>query len=453
MATTSTPSNLTVIIPLFPRNPGLRHALATLRAQTVRPDLVLCLDDGKTPDTRVTENEVPGVPLQVAKTDSSDVAEAINRAVDFLDHSKYIAILGAEGAYAPQRLERCLAAIEDPSRFRQPGLVVTGLRLVDGHGLPLGTDNERHAQLARLWAPGREGVGVPEWLGAGDFVLTPANIFARRSYLQSNPLITGVPSFAYHAAIQAGMQGLLEVIDEPLLELHWGGQESGQSAVGTAALLRAQIRLLGALREKLGTSPETRRNFAAFHRAAWHNLSGLREDLFAQAALQLASLAPPEETLKIADRFASSGDLLELPMHLQGLRESVSFADPAAYAAALSQTREELAHLKTEQERFSRVAQAAQDSGWVRFGAWLGERSARRIMELDAEEESSLQAPDGKVQRGGENNPHEIGNKEPGGDTADGMESAPGHHDGRAEQNDDDKRESETSHSEKDGRP
>jgi len=412
MATSSTASNLTVIIPLFPRNPRLDHALATLRAQTVRPDLVLFLDDGKTPESQIPENEIPGVPVQVAQTDSPDLADAINRAVDFLGHSKYIAVLGAGGAYAPQRLERCLAAIEDPSRFRQPGLVATGLHLVDSQGLPLDPADERHAQLARLWAPGREGVGVPEWLGAGDFVIAAANIFARRSYLQSNPLITGIASFAYHAAIQAGVQGLLEVIDEPLLELHWSGRETSHSALATASLLRAQIRLLGALREKLGTSPETRRNFADFHRAAWQKLSGLREDLFSQAALQLASQAPHEEMVRLADRFSSSSDLLELPTHLQALRESASLADPVAYAAALSQAREELAQLKAEHERLAHVADAAQDSGWVRFGAWLGDRSARRIMEMDAEE-NSVQPPDGKIERGGEDHPDEVGNKQP----------------------------------------
>jgi glycosyltransferase involved in cell wall biosynthesis len=169
MATASPPSNVTVIVPLFPRHPGLRHALATLRAQTVRPDLVVLLDDGRTPETTVYEKELPGVPVQVAQVDTADVADAINRAVDFLDHSKYIAIIGAGGAYAPQRLERCLAAIEDPSRFRQPGIVVTGAIPVDSRGIPLAEGDERYAQLARLWFPGRQGVGIPEWLGAGDF--------------------------------------------------------------------------------------------------------------------------------------------------------------------------------------------------------------------------------------------------------------------------------------------
>lgn len=410
MATTSTPSNLTVIVPLFPRDPGLQQSLATLRTQTVRPDLVVFLNDGKTPNLRVPENEVSGMEVQVMETESSDVAEEINRAVNSLDRSKYVAILGAGGSYAPQRIERCLAAIEDPERIRHTGLVVTGIRLVNGQGLPLEKGDQRHAQLSLLWAPGREGVGLSAWLGAGDFVLAPANIFARRSFLQSNPLIAGVSSFAYLAAIQAGVQGQLEVLDEPLLDFHWGRQESSRSAVNSAASLRAQILQLGALREKLCTSPETRRNFASFHCAAWQNLSGLREDLFSQAALELASLSSHDDQLKVADRFGGSKELLQKPAHL---REDATFADPVAYAAALSRAREELAEVKAENERLARVAGAAQDSGWVRFGAWLGDRSARRIMEMDAEEKESLQPPDGKVESGGENDPDKVGNKEP----------------------------------------
>ena len=413
MATASSPSNLTVIVPLFPRHPGLRHALATLRAQTVRPGLVVFLDDGKTTAAVVPEKELPGVPVQVAKVDTTDVADAINRAVDFLDHSEYIAIIGAGGAYAPQRLERCLAAIEDPSRFRQPGIVVTGAVLVDNRGIPLVAGDERHAQLARLWTPGREGVGIPDWLGSGDFVLSAANIFARRSYLLANPLLTEVPSFAYHAAIQAGVQGQLEVLDEPLFELNWSGPESGQSGLTAAALLRAQIRLLAALREKLSTSVETRRNFAAFHRAAWQNISGLREDLFTQAALQLASMSSHESIIKVSDHFSASGDLLGAPTHLSALRKGEAFADPASYAAALVKARAELAGLRAEHARSLRVADAAQDSGWVRFGAWLGDRSARRIMEMDAEENASVQPPNGEVEGGGENNPDQVGHQQP----------------------------------------
>lgn len=449
MSKAKTNSEVTVIVPLFPRTPGLLHALARLRAQIVRPAFLVFLDDGKTPDLKIPENEVPGVPVQVIKTGTSDVAAAINQAVESAGRSEYIAILGPGGAYTPQRLERCTAVMEDTERVRQRGLVVTGVILTDDQGSPIAEDDKRREQLARLWAPGREGVGIAEWLGAGDFVLSSANIFARTSYLKANPLVTGVPSFAYHAAIQAGMQAQLEVIDEPLLEFCWAGHEAAYSAVGAAASLHAQIKVLGALKEKLATSPETRRNFAAFHRAAWQNVSGLREDLFAQASLELASLAPQEEKLKVADRFAAAKELLQKPSHL---RDGDSFADPAAYVTALARAREELKSLKSENRRLQRVAAASQGSGWVRFGAWLGERSARRIMEMDAEE-NSVQSPDGKVERSGEDNPDEIRNKKPRGDAADRTKSASGHDDGNAKKRNDDHGKAGIAQTEKDRRP
>lgn len=135
----------------------------------------------------------------------------------------------------------------------------------------------------------------------------------------------------------------------------------------------------------------------------------MREDLFLQTALELASLSPIEDRNKIADRVAASREVVQRPTSLD---EGGAFSDPAAYAAALAQARKELKQVKSENERLQRVAEASQGSGWVRFGAWLGDRSARRIMEMDAEN-SSIQPPDGKVERGGKDNPDEVGNKEP----------------------------------------
>lgn len=405
-------SSLAVIVPLFPHDPALQRSLSALRNQTRLPDLVVLLEDSKKPAAEAAKQELGTIPVEVIETDTTEIADAINRAVDSLEQTEYFAILGAGAVYSPRRLERCLEAMEDPSRFRPPGLVVTGVDPTDAKGARLPDDDERRAQIARLWAPGRAGIGIPDWLGGGDFVLSPGNLFARRAYLRANPLIPGTSSFAYQAAIQAGVQGQLEVVDEPLLELHWSAPERHYSTIGAAACLRAQIRVLGALREKLETSTETRRNFASFHRAAWYNASGLREDLFARAALHLASLAPAEDMVKIVDRLSASGDAGEPLQQAQGTREKEALADPIAYATALAQARSELQSLKSENERLQRVADASQESGWVRFGAWLGDRGARRIMEMDAEE-NSIQPPNGEVERGGENNPQQIRNEQP----------------------------------------
>lgn len=404
-------AKISVIVPLFPRHPGLRRSLAALRAQTVPPSLVMLVDNGTNPDAESTARELPGIKTELVSTEKADIAGAINHAVELLDPADFIAVLTAGGAYEPTRFERCLATMEDPAVQRHPGLLVTATALVDSQGAPLPPGDGRHEQLGRLWAPGRAGISQAGWLGAGDFVLSASNIFASREYLAANPLANGTSLFPYLAAVQAAMQGLLAVLDEPLLSLHWFGPEHEPSALGTAGLLRAQVAMLGALREKLSVSPETRRNMAVFRRAAWNNLSGLREDLFTQAVMQLAALAAPQDTTKALERLSGASDFLDTPIHLRTLRESADAADPAAYAAALAKTRTELAELREDHARLERVAHAAQDSGWVRFGAWLGERSARRIMEMDAED--SLQPPDGKVEGGGEDHPDQVGHKQP----------------------------------------
>jgi hypothetical protein len=65
----------------------------------------------------------------------------------------------------------------------------------------------------------------------------------------------------------------------------------------------------------------------------------------------------------------------------------------AGYASALRRTRDKLDDARSENERLKKIADAAQGSGWIRFGAWLGERSARRMMELEQEEEETTETP------------------------------------------------------------
>ena len=408
-----TPAKITVIVPLFPRHPALRRSLASLRGQSIPPDLVVLLDNGTNPEAESLVAEIPELPVSIAQADTLDPADGINRAVEFLEQAEFVSVLAAGATYEPTRFERCLAAARNPELLRVPGLVVTGVELVDSLGGPLPPEDPRHAQLERVWAHGRGGVFPSEWLAAGDFVLAASNLFARRSYLAANPLPTGTAYFPYLAAVQAAVQNLLAVVDEPLLVLNWTGPDNDPSAPATTALLHAQFAMLAALREKIAASPETRRNVASFRRAAWNNISGLREDLFTQATMLLASHAEPTKVAEAIERLAGARDFIETPTYLRDFRAGEASADPAAYAAALTRIRAELEALREEHRRVLRVAEAAQESGWVRFGAWLGDTHARRIMEMDDETDASVQPPNGEVEGGGENHPDQVGNKQP----------------------------------------
>jgi len=144
-----------------------------------------------------------------------------------------------------------------------------------------------------------------------------------------------------------------------------------------------QLHLLNDLSRKLADSPQARRNFASFHRAAWHNLSGVREDLFQQTVMRLAATLPLTETKRMAEEIIRARDAQALPAHLEDASDADAPVDLPAYAAALQKTKAELAETQRENRHLAKVVGEIQGSGWVRFGAWLGDRGARRMMEMD----------------------------------------------------------------------
>lgn len=377
--------SVAVVVPLFPRSPGLRASLASLDTQTVRPDLVVLLDDGTAGEAEEMRGQIPHLPAEIVQIEPCALPAALNAATKYLAHFDFIAFLQSGDFYAPARLEQCLAAMSPAAGTRLPGMAVTGLRAVDSRGAPLAEDDPRARHLDMLWAPGRAGAGLPEWLGTGYFPGTLSNIFARREYLEAAPFGEEAAHFDQVAVILAALQNRLAVVHEPLLDHYPPALERNPTPRQTADALQAQWELLSALRGKLPDSPETRRNTAAYHRAAWNSLSGVREDLFQQLVLQLAASAAPEEARAALAAILRSHEAQSPPPHWDALLGGKDPLDLAAYADALRRNREELREAREENERLGAIAQAAQQSGWVRFGAWAGDRGARRVMELEEE--------------------------------------------------------------------
>ncbi|MEI7865453.1 MAG: glycosyltransferase family A protein [Chthoniobacterales bacterium] len=415
-----------VIVPLFPRTTTVRRALASLRGQTHQPDLVVLIDDGKSPDAEKLQSEIPGTLVEILQMDGGSLPEALNNAVEFLKDTEIVSILGSDSMYAPNRIARCIAALTNPDRIRRSNMVVTAVELIDSRGQMLPATDARSAHLERLWAPIRSGATIPDCLGAGNFIFTESNIFARREYLLAQPFIKDAPAMCeYHAATLAGIQGWLEVIDEPLLIHHMPVVEREPSTPVLTGIIRAQIELLLALREKLHLSSEARRNLTQFYHASWNNLSGLRADIFMQQLLRMASLVPAEAMEEARDQVSIARDLSPIPLYLRDLLRSGDPLQASSYAAALTATRAELADERRENARLEKIAKASQNSGWVRFGAWLGDRGARNIMEMEAaENESALQTPNETIKSRSEGHPKPVGNKHESSHTA-GAEKGP----------------------------
>ncbi len=385
----SAESTVAVVVPLFPKLPGIREALASLGTQTRPPDLVVLLDDGSSPEAEKLHDVIPALHVEVVQVEPGPLAAALDALAEYLAHFAFVGLLQAGDAYAPGRIERCLETLLHPGEGRRPVMAVSALTPVDSRGRPLAADEPRAVHGERLWAPGRAGAELSDWLGAGYFPGPVSNIFVRREFLATAALAAPAPNFGMAAVLLAALQGQLAVIDEPLLSHYPPPVEAEPSPRVTADLLQTQMAVLSALRDKLPVSPETRRNLASYHRAAWNSLSGVREDLFQQAALRLASLASAEDAQAATAEVLRAREARTAPAHWAALLAGKDPLDVTGYASALRRTREKLRETLAENERLGRIAAAAQGSGWVRFGAWLGERSARRMMELEQEEEAS----------------------------------------------------------------
>lgn len=382
-------ATVAVVVPLFPHAPGLRASLASLNTQTRLPNLVVLLDDGTSAEAETLPEAIPGLPVEIVQTGPGTLSAAVNAAMEYLANFQFIAFLQAGDFYAPTRLERCLTALRPPGEKRGPAAVVTGWRAVDSRGQALPEDDPRVRHQELLWAPGRAGAGLAEWLGAGHFPGPISNIVLRRDSFAGTPLPEDIPTFNQTAVLIAALQGQLTVLHELLLDHYPSAPRRDPTPRQTADALQLQLAVLTALRAKLGVSPETRRNTAAYHRAAWNSLSGVREDLLQQLVLQLAAAAPPGERQEALSVILRSYEAQTAPAHWEALLEGRDPLDLAAYADALRRTRDKLEETRAENERLRVIAEAAQDSGWVRFGAWIGDRAARRVMELEQEEGTS----------------------------------------------------------------
>jgi glycosyltransferase involved in cell wall biosynthesis len=384
--------SVAVVVPLFPRLPGVHESLASLGRQTRPPHLVVLLDDGTFPEAEKLHDAVPDLNVEVVQIEPGTLPTAVNAVMEYLENFDYVTFLQAGDFYAPERIERCLVAFETSGDQRPPALVVTGVQAVDGRGQPLPPDDPRALHLARLWAPGAAGAGLTEWLGAGHFPCSISNIFARRDYLAANPLPEHLPSFNQSAVLMTALQGQMAVVNEPLLLHYPPAVEREPTMRMMMEGLQVQLTVLFALRDKLAISPETRRLVSAYHRAAWNSRSGVREDLFQQFLLRLASAATPEEGQAVLSEILRSHEAQTAPAHWDSLHDGQDPLDLAAYADALRRTRDKLDEARAEADRLRHIAEAAQDSGWVRFGAWLGDRSARRMMELEEKDADTYPA-------------------------------------------------------------
>lgn len=101
--------SVSVVIPTFNRSATLPRALGSVRAQTLRPDEVIVVDDGSTDDTpAVVERGFPDVTY--LRQTNAGVSAARNRGIG-KSAGEWIAFLDSDDEWKPEKLERQMAAL------------------------------------------------------------------------------------------------------------------------------------------------------------------------------------------------------------------------------------------------------------------------------------------------------------------------------------------------------
>lgn len=156
--------DVTVVIPTRDRGHRLPATIASVHAQTARPAMTIVVDDGSATPVAPALAGLPDV--RVIRHDASRGVAAARNAGVLAAETEWVALLDDDDLWAPEKLERQLAAGRDADWVFGTALVVDGRGgLLETHDAP---------GVARLTAALREGNVIP----AGS-----SNVLARRAAL------------------------------------------------------------------------------------------------------------------------------------------------------------------------------------------------------------------------------------------------------------------------------
>ncbi len=168
--------DVSVVIPLYNHARYIGPALESVFRQTLRPAEIIVIDDGSTDGSfeaaEAAASGEDGVILwrHPNRGAHNTINAGLHRAT-----SGTVAILNSDDQFHPERLERCMAALDETGA----AACFTGLDFIDGAGAP--RRNEWHDGARALFErSGHMALSLME----ANFAMTTSNLVARRSLFQ-----------------------------------------------------------------------------------------------------------------------------------------------------------------------------------------------------------------------------------------------------------------------------
>jgi glycosyltransferase involved in cell wall biosynthesis len=266
------------VIPSFQHARYLPAAIESVFGQTRLPDLVLVLDDGSTDDSvAVIERLAAEDRFRWRARENRGAHSTLNELVAWADSEgcDVVSILNSDDVFEPDRLKTLLEALDHRPDTE---VLCSELSIVDEYDKRLTTDHPRARWLRAVWS--MEQVrprDITEWLGIGNFVVSTSNLVARTRFLRRFPFRPYRYAHDYYFAVQAGLRGKLEIVEQPLLRYRVHAYNTMN--IAPLPLLKEMLRMHLDLARELGPElmqdANLRASYARYNRALWWNISSL----------------------------------------------------------------------------------------------------------------------------------------------------------------------------------
>jgi glycosyltransferase involved in cell wall biosynthesis len=366
---------IAVVIPLYNHAAFIGDAIRSVLAQTRKVDKIVVVDDGSTDDSVEIVRTFAEPRIELYTQPNAGAHVALNRGIEKTAGCDYVAILNSDDVFAPERISKCAAFLDEAPAI---DVIATQLKLIDGTGSEIAFSDPSAKWFATAWSVRASQLDLVEQLGVANFISSTSNLTGRRTYFVEHPFRRYRYVHDYFFVLDCALHGRLAVLDDELFSYRMHSMNT--ISVGPEELVREllemNVDLLDALAPELAGSPNLRRALAAYHRAAWGNVSSFRADVFVSLIAYALGECSRDQLQAHIDAVMNFREASEFPNQALVNLDAGEARPGARLAEKYSRLQGELTRTKAE---LSALRKVWRESPWLRLGRKFGIKSAREI--------------------------------------------------------------------------
>ena len=364
-----------VVIPLYNHAAYIGDAVRSVLGQTRAVDKIVIVDDGSTDDSAEIVRAFAEPRIELYTQPNAGAHAALNRGIEKAVGCDYVAILNSDDVFARERISKCAALLDEMPSI---DVVATRLRLIDSTGTEIAFSDPRAKWFAAAWSVRGSQLDLVEQLGVANFISSTSNLTGRRAYFLDHPFRHYRYAHDYFFVLHCALRNRLAVLDDELFSYRVHSQNTISVAPEKLVreLLEMNVDLLAVLAPELAGSPKLRRALAAYHRAAWGNVSSFRADVFVSLIAYSLRECSPEQMKADIDAVMEFREASEFPNKALVNLDAGEKQLGTRLAEKYSRLQGELTGTKAE---LTALRRAWRESPWLRLGKKLGIKSAREI--------------------------------------------------------------------------